>query len=178
MLSSMTTTTRTNVMMVDDDNLQIKVEVSALRPFLSGPSEPLLIGPLASGPAGRTPGARSKMLVIDDQSIDLMVMAAWLESEGFEVTTHDSPMGAVPLIMQEPPDVLFLNVQMPGLSGPALLDVLRQMLPAVPPVIFVSCTAELAAMAPSPPVLGCIHKTHDGEAFLCDFRRLLGLVPF
>lgn len=117
-----------------------------------------------------------KVLLIDDQPIDLMVMSAWLESVGFEVIAHDSPMGAVSLIMDESPDVLLFDVQMPDLSGPALLGMLKKTMPKVPPVIFVSCSTELAKIMRSPPVLGCIHKTHDGETFLGEFRKLLGLV--
>lgn len=72
--------------------------------------------------------------------------------------SHDSPLGAVSLIMRESPDVLLVDVHMPELSGPAFLDMLKKTMPGVPPVIFVSCSVEVARLQRSPRCWGAFRR--------------------
>ncbi len=65
---------------------------------------------------------RARILVIDDDELLLLTTKAVLEAEGYEVETHCGAFGATGVIQRSPPDLLLLDVNMPGLSGLGLLD--------------------------------------------------------
>ncbi len=69
--------------------------------------------------------SKQRILVIDDDSIHLDTTRQLLESEGYEVQTHDQPFGSTNAIMKFQPDLVLLDVNMPGLSGEKLADVYR-----------------------------------------------------
>jgi len=67
---------------------------------------------------------RGKILVIDDDPAHLYMARAMLESEGYEVRTHDSPFGATKLLNEFRPDAALVDVNMPGPSGDRLAPLL------------------------------------------------------
>lgn len=67
-----------------------------------------------------------RILVIDDDDRLLLTTAAMLEEEGYEVHTHKGGFGASNRMMQLNPDLVLLDVNMPGLSGEGLASVLRK----------------------------------------------------
>lgn len=67
---------------------------------------------------------RKKVLVVDDSEIVLAVARRVLESVGFEVVTHPRPAGCIALILQEAPDLLLIDVNMPGLNGDTVVRML------------------------------------------------------
>jgi PleD family two-component response regulator len=68
---------------------------------------------------------RQRILIIDDDAIHLHSTRHILESEGYEVHTHDQPFGSTNEIIRIKPDLVLLDVNMPGLSGEKLADVYR-----------------------------------------------------
>jgi len=81
-----------------------------------------------------------RVLVVDDDQIHLLTTAELLEDEGYEVVVQGSPFGATERIMVTRPDVVLLDVNMPALSGEALLPLLRarEQTRATPVVLFSS----------------------------------------
>lgn len=73
-------------------------------------------------PAGGLPLRRRVLVVDDDGSVRLLVRRA-LEADGFEVGDAASGPEALGSVREQPPDVLILDLGLPGLSG---LDVLRE----------------------------------------------------
>lgn len=65
------------------------------------------------------------LLVDDDQSIFTFVEEA-LEMYGYEVRTVVSAQGALKKIAEDPPEVIVLDVMLPGMDGYQLKDRLRQ----------------------------------------------------
>lgn len=68
---------------------------------------------------------RQRILIIDDDAIHLDSTRQILEAEGYEVQTHDQPFGSTNAILKFQPDLVLLDVNMPGLSGEKLADVYR-----------------------------------------------------
>jgi CheY-like chemotaxis protein len=62
-------------------------------------------------------GRVAKVLVVDDDPLTSEVVVATLRRAGHVVHTHDSGFGLAVAIHQIGPDVVLLDVHMPGLSG-------------------------------------------------------------
>jgi CheY-like chemotaxis protein len=66
------------------------------------------------------------VLVIDDESQTRELVAAVLGSSGYEVRGAEGGVNGLTLADTEPPDVVLLDVQMPGMNGYEVCRVLRQ----------------------------------------------------
>ena len=64
-----------------------------------------------------------RVLVVDDDPRLLHIVAMFLGIEGFEVITAENGEQGLALLQSKPPDLVILDVMMPGLDG---LDVCRQ----------------------------------------------------
>jgi CheY-like chemotaxis protein len=65
-------------------------------------------------------------VLIDDEDAPRYALRALLGPLGFEVSEYARPEEALRQVMARPPDVVFLDLIMPGMTGLALLDRLRQ----------------------------------------------------
>jgi putative two-component system response regulator len=66
----------------------------------------------------RPPGAAPpKVLVVDDHPLNRRLLQAYLAGVDCSVLTADSGSAALELFAQEPPDLVLLDVDMPGLDG-------------------------------------------------------------
>lgn len=84
----------------------------------------------------RTRAGGSSVLALDDDPVALSVVAGALRSAGLEVETIDAPEQLWPALERLTPDLLVLDYDMPGISGPELCrsirnDARRQGLPIV-----------------------------------------------
>lgn len=68
---------------------------------------------------------RQRILIVDDDPAHLDSTRGILEADGYEVFTHDQAFGSTNAIIQFRPDLVLLDVNMPGLSGEKLADVYR-----------------------------------------------------
>ena len=66
-----------------------------------------------------------KIAVIDDSQTALDWVTQQMPAHGFEVVTHDSPIGTQAFIINTQPDLVLLDVRMPGLRGDDLCKMLR-----------------------------------------------------
>jgi DNA-binding response OmpR family regulator len=106
----------------------------------------------ARGPAGnrvvtedaRAEGARRRVLVAEDDEISASIVAHKLKKEGLEVARFDNGEKACQAALAQPPDLVILDVKMPGLDGFEILDRLRRdtRFAAVPIVMLTSMGQE------------------------------------
>lgn len=68
---------------------------------------------------------RKKILIVDDDPAHLQSTRGILEAAGYEVTMHDQAFGSTTVIIKTSPDLVLLDVNMPGLSGEKLVDIYR-----------------------------------------------------
>lgn len=79
---------------------------------------------IAQQPAEQA-SAPIRVLVVDDDPEIREILGRFLSGRGYQVDTATDGKEGLELIRQKPPDVVFLDMELPELSG---LDVLRKML--------------------------------------------------
>src|SRR4030042_6544288 len=83
------------------------------------------IGPIMPGP----------LLVVDDEPQILQMISGILQDEGFEVITAPDGEAALKLVGEEAPDLVLLDIALPGLDGLEVLQELKRLYPFLPVVI-------------------------------------------
>lgn len=66
------------------------------------------------------------ILVVDDQPANVRVVGALLARHGYEVVTAGSGEEALAMAIAQPPDLLLLDMRMPGMDGFALMAEIKQ----------------------------------------------------
>ncbi len=89
-----------------------------------------------------------RVLVVDDDAETRHMLGEFLATHGFDARSAADGGAALRAITQEPPDVVLLDIAMPGLSGLEALPAIRAIAPDVK-VIMVSgvATVEMAKLA-------------------------------
>jgi two-component system, cell cycle response regulator len=65
------------------------------------------------------------VLVVDDSLVVRSVVRGWLEEHGYHVVEVEDGLAAVEHCLAEPPDVVLLDIEMPGLNGHQVLARLK-----------------------------------------------------
>jgi len=73
--------------------------------------------PAGASDSGHGKGARFRALVVDDEEPLVRIVGSYLEREGFEVITAGDGEQAVAIAQQERPDVIVLDLMLPGIDG-------------------------------------------------------------
>jgi DNA-binding response OmpR family regulator len=121
------------------------------------------------------PRKKFRVLVVDDDALVLDIVRLRLEEAGHEVITREEALGAARAIQDESPDVLLLDVNMPGLSGVALANLVTESHEGKPiKVILHSARSQkdLADLVHACGAIGSIAKTGDKKRFLLEFEAL------
>ncbi|WP_438985841.1 response regulator, partial [Aequoribacter sp.] len=67
------------------------------------------------------------ILVTDDDAMTRMLTRQCLEAEGMIVLEAENGPAAIDLFVRESPDLVFMDVQMPGMSGLEVCERIRRM---------------------------------------------------
>lgn len=89
----------------------------------NGPAGPATVARRAKG---ATSGADSKkrVLVVDDQPRVLRFIEVYLKARGFDVISTNSGLEALELVVSGEPDIVLLDISMPGMDG---FEVMRRL---------------------------------------------------
>jgi excisionase family DNA binding protein len=159
-----------------------RVAVEDLRKFLRDRGMPIprdLSGGPAHAPAERDEVAaevrRRRILIIDDDETLLQVVSEFLSASGYQVETARHGFLAGYLAGHHRPDVVLLDIMMPGLDGYEVLSLMRR-LPEARTVPVIACTSlkgpEVEARIRGAGFHGYVRKPIDFGALL---RLLEGL---
>ena len=77
-------------------------------------------------PAATTANPGGRILVVDDQPANLRAVSALLNRHGYEVLTAGNGEDALALAIAQVPDLLLLDMMMPGMDGFELLAEIKQ----------------------------------------------------
>src|SRR5688572_9159458 len=77
----------------------------------------------------------NRLLVIDDDEPSCRLVSAIFRAEGFDVQAAHDGMAGVAAVLKERPDVVLLDLDLPGMDGMAVLEQLRQEAPTTPVVM-------------------------------------------
>lgn len=88
------------------------------------------------------PRSRPNVLVVDDDLVAQKVLAALLRNEGYELTFARDGAAGIEAANRSAPDLILLDVVMPGMGGLEVLRVLRETpsLAEVPVLMVTACT--------------------------------------
>jgi DNA-binding NtrC family response regulator len=75
------------------------------------------------------------LLIIDDDRTNCRLIKAIFSAEGMEVAAAHDGQAGIDRVITDPPDVLLLDLRMPGLDGLEVLAKLKQEVPALPVVM-------------------------------------------
>jgi DNA-binding response OmpR family regulator len=99
--------------------------------------------PGAAAPSGQP--SKARLVAVDDDPMLLGLLAEGLKEQGFEIETINDPTVAAARIAAKSPDLVILDVDMPGLDGISLCRKLReQPSTAATPVLFLTSRNEPA----------------------------------
>lgn len=124
----------------------------------------------------RASPVKGRVLVVDDDRTSLLVTQAVLEDAGYSVTIRDQALGTSALIMKEQPDIVLLDVEMPGLNGDRIVQLMQKQRHgfATKFILYTGARVdELERLVSSTGANGGIVKTGDQGAFLRDFERII-----
>ncbi len=66
------------------------------------------------------------IMVVDDEQAILRLLSRALEPEGYGVIVADNGRSSLDLLEEHTPDLVILDIMMPGLDGFQVLDMIRQ----------------------------------------------------
>jgi signal transduction histidine kinase len=101
---------------------------------------------MAEGVAEIQTGAPHAILLVDDAPANLVAYRATLESLGREIVTATSGGEAIEILGRQQFSLLLIDVRMPGLDGFATVELLRDQLHMLTPVIFITGVSDDATM--------------------------------
>ncbi|MEM6754022.1 MAG: response regulator, partial [Cyanobacteria bacterium P01_C01_bin.38] len=109
------------------DDLSYRVRIARLggRAFLQKPANTALLLETINNLLKTKSKLKNRILIIDDDSEVLDVLADFLRQEDFEVATLDNPLIFWKTLEDIHPNILIIDVEMPSLSGIELCKIVR-----------------------------------------------------
>ena len=114
-----------------------------------------------------------KTMIVEDEQGALDLLANLIEVTGIAtvIASTSDPSAAVDLIIKNDPDILFLDIRMPWISGFDILNDLKESGKVNPHVVFTTAHDEYAVRAFDYAAFDYLLKPIDPERLLETFRR-------
>jgi two-component system cell cycle response regulator DivK len=80
--------------------------------------------PSSAVPASNPASARRCVLIVEDNPLNMKLFSAMIASQGYDVLQASDGLGGLDLAHRQHPDLIIMDVQLPGMSG---LDVTRSL---------------------------------------------------
>ncbi len=117
-----------------------------------------------------------KILVVEDDRLIAKALSVRLRASGYEISVANDAITAVSLARKVEPDLVLLDISMPGGNGFSVADRLQTLLPVEPALIFLTASKnpefQLQAQKFSPAAY--FEKPYDADALLAAVKGALG----
>ncbi|MCC6558528.1 MAG: response regulator [Planctomycetaceae bacterium] len=119
---------------------------------------------------------RPKVLLVEDSEPTRRHLVPLLRERGFDVVAVDGAASFIRSMPMVNPDIVLMDLEMPGLDGTKLIEIARRSGVRLCPMVLFSARPEpdLARAALACKATGYICKTADGELLAREIRRFLG----
>ena len=125
---------------------------------------------------------KPKILIIDDEVSFLTIFGTALGNAGFEIKTYSNPSEALKKVEFENPDLILLDISMPGMDGFEFFDQLKNKLGKnIPKIVFLTNLGENVAgasvdehFAKNIGAAGYVHKTDNLNDVVKKISEILG----
>ena len=109
-----------------------------------------------------------KILIVDDDTDILKMAVKMLTHHGHQVSQCATPFGVSALVVREQPDVVVLDMMMPGLSGAALAELIARIdLPTPPKILLWSAMPDHQLIEESQRLgIPCVSKASKPSALV------------
>ncbi|MBX3229288.1 MAG: response regulator [Labilithrix sp.] len=116
-----------------------------------------------------------RVLVVDDDAMQLELLERTLKGEGFDVMTCESPIGVTNIVRSFVPHVVLMDVDIPALSGDRILFIARKSAPPMTRFVLHSSSDEtiLRNLAKEVEADGYISKSVTGSDLAARIRTLV-----
>lgn len=81
--------------------------------------------------------AKPTIVAIDDEVEFIDMLTSYFEPRGYDITTAIRGAKGIELVKEKKPDVVLMDLKMPGIDGDEVLSLLKSLVPS-PKVIFVT----------------------------------------
>lgn len=114
-----------------------------------------------------------RVLVVEDEPAIRKPMAAYLQDAGYVVDQADHGAAALECMRASPPDVVILDLQLPGMNGPEVLEAMRAepRLAAIP-IVILSAAPGLTQASARLGARGALAKPFDLDVLLAVIDRV------
>ena len=119
---------------------------------------------------------KSKILLIDDDTSLLVTLSDFLSFEGYDVTTADSGEKGLQRLTEMIPDLIILDMSMPGMGGVGFLnEITTASGKPKHPVLVLTARANMAGFFSNVEVDGFVAKPCNPEDLLMEVGRIIFL---
>lgn len=118
-----------------------------------------------------------RILVVDDTADNLFLIQTVLQAEGYEVDVALNGKDALSQISVKPPDLLLLDVMMPGMHGYEVVQRIRENtnLPFIPIILITGCEQSVMSEEFDLPTEGFISKPIEFDELLNQVSSILSM---
>lgn len=118
-----------------------------------------------------------RVLIVDDLIDNLFLTQTFLEAEGYQVETANSGKQALIKVWESPPELILLDVMMPGMDGYEVVRQIRQnsALASIPILLLTAHDESTVAKDLELSISGFVRKPIDFDDLLSKIRSHLPL---
>jgi CheY-like chemotaxis protein len=114
---------------------------------------------------------KKKILVVDDSSSNVLLLQSFLEDEGFEIQIANTGKDAIKLAATFKPDMILLDLMMPGLSGIDVMDSIDASIPVI--MISANKDQHLVDEAKQHGIKSYIQKPIDFDEIIAEIEKYI-----
>jgi DNA-binding response OmpR family regulator len=118
----------------------------------------------------------TRVLVVDDDPAIRQVIAFALSDEGFEVDQAKDGRAALEAVDRQRPDLILLDMRMPGMDGWEFVKRYRERLPPQAPIIVLTAAQDAAQRGADVDAAGYLSKPFDLDTLLEKVGALAGKI--